>query len=233
MFSFPPMRQDVVLPGYHNFADRSAWLGVPNFLDVASNLPFLAIGALGMARARRVAERWERRAWNALFAGVALTALGSAYYHWAPDNARLVWDRLPMTICFMSLFAIVIAERIGPRRLASLIAIGAASVLYWRWVDDLRFYALVQYFPMLGIPMVLLLFPPRYIRAADLLIAGGFYGLAKIFELLDAEVFALGGFISGHTLKHLAAGAATWWILRVLSSRQLAASAAVPGSSSG
>ena len=48
-----------------------------------------------------------------LFEGVALTALGSGYYHLAPDNARLVWDRLPMTIGFMGLLAAVLAERVS------------------------------------------------------------------------------------------------------------------------
>ena len=68
----------------------------------------------------------------ALFVGVGLTTLGSSYYHLAPDNARLVWDRLPMSVGFMGLLTALLAERIslpvsrwlfGP-----LLVVGAASV---------------------------------------------------------------------------------------------------------
>lgn len=40
-----------------------------------------------------------------LFAGVLLTSAGSTWYHLAPTNDSLVWDRLPMTLGFMGLFA--------------------------------------------------------------------------------------------------------------------------------
>ena len=43
------------------------------------------------------------------------------------------------------------------------------------------------------------------------------YALAKTFEALDPQIFALGGVVSGHTLKHLAAAAAAAWLLRVAS----------------
>lgn len=93
---------------YHHFADRHAWLGIPNFGDVASNLPFAIIGAWGLlflASGRSVGrflQDCERIPYFFVFAGLLLTAFGSAYYHLAPDNNRLVWDRLPMTIVFMA-----------------------------------------------------------------------------------------------------------------------------------
>jgi len=213
---------------YHHFADRRPLWGIPNFADTASNLPFLVVGILGIAanvRGRvRFIDRRERWFYLIFFAGVALTCFGSAYYHLAPDNDRLVWDRLPMTVAFMSLLAAIIAERInlsaGLGLLAPLLLLGAASVWYWHLTDDLRLYGFVQFFPVLGIPLMMWLFPSRYTRSLDLVPVLGFYVLAKIFEAADSAVYALGGIVSGHTLKHLAAAAATAWILGMLLRRE-------------
>lgn len=134
-----------------------------------------------------------------------------------------------MTIAFMSLFTFIIAERIslsaGRRLFLPLLAVGVGSVVYWHLGElhgggDLRFYALVQFFPLLAIPLMLVLFPPRYTRTADLFGVVGWYVLAKIFELFDAQIFALGEFVSGHTLKHLASALAAYWILRMLRTRR-------------
>ena len=203
-------------------------LGIPNLLDVISNLPFAVVSVLGLRFVGRRKEafrgNWERAAFATMFAGIGLTALGSTCYHLAPDDATLFWDRVPMTIVFMSLFAIVIGDRIGPeagrRLLLPLLAAGIASVVYWRWTGDLRFYGLVQYFPMLAILLMVLLRPRAYTGTAWLGGAMCWYALAKIFEMLDAQIFALGQVVSGHTLKHLAAGAASWWLLRMMKVRR-------------
>jgi hypothetical protein len=111
----PPIPQD---PAYHRFADARTLLGVPDFWNVASNLPFLLVGLAGLAWLARHAAAIEpvlRRAWGLLFAGVSLVGLGSAWYHLQPGNAALVWDRLPMTLAFMALFAIVLGEHIDLR----------------------------------------------------------------------------------------------------------------------
>jgi hypothetical protein len=231
----PPIAQDA---SYHNFADQRSLLGVPNLLNVISNAPFLVVGTFGLIFMLRQGSRggrrafmdsWERWPFVVLFAGVGLTGFGSAYYHLAPTNATLFWDRLPMTIVFMSLFDAIIAERIsvraGRQLFLPLLAAGVASVVYWhlgelRGVGDLRFYGLVQFFPLLAIPVMLLLFPPRYTRTADLFGVVGWYVLAKIFELFDGQIFALGGLVSGHTLKHLASAMAAYWILRMLRARR-------------
>ncbi|MBI2544392.1 MAG: alkaline phytoceramidase, partial [Candidatus Rokubacteria bacterium] len=84
----------------------------------------------------------------------------------------------------------------------------------------LRLYGLVQFFPLVAIPLMLLLFSPRYTRGADLVGALAWYALAKIFELLDARTFAVGGVVSGHTLKHLASAVAMYWILRMVKTRR-------------
>jgi hypothetical protein len=82
---------------YHVFADRRAWLGLPNAADVLSNLPFLAIGVWALWRLRRApAASPSLAAWRAFAVALVLTAVGSAIYHWAPSNASLVGDRLPI-----------------------------------------------------------------------------------------------------------------------------------------
>ena len=230
----PPVAQD---PAYHHFADQRALHRVPNFLNVASNLPFLLVGALGLtflARDRRAGRAGafdppaDRRPYWPFFTGVALTGLGSAYYHWRPDNATLFWDRLPMTIAFMALLASVIGERIsrraGARGLWPLLIVGVGSTLYWhlgelRGAGDLRPYGLVQFGSMVLIPLILVLFPPRYTGTPDLWMSMGWYGLAKVFEYFDHGLLRLTA-ASGHTWKHLAAAASVYWILRMLARRR-------------
>ena len=143
VFSQPPIPQD---PAYHVMADRRPLLGIPNALNVLSNIPFAVAGVLGLYYAflprtgsRPFSDPWERWPYAALFAGTALTTAGSAYYHLAPDNARLVWDRLPMTVGFMGLLTAIVAERsslgLARRLFVPLLAFGAASVVYWAWSE--------------------------------------------------------------------------------------------------
>jgi len=227
---------------YHNFADQRSFLGIPNFGDVVSNLPFAVFGLWGLLfwlqlhRERSHAEpdpkhfldSRERWPYLIVFVGILLTAFGSAYYHLYPSNARLVWDRLPMTIAFMSIVAAIIAERISLRAglwlLPILVPVGMASVFQWylselRGAGDLRFYATVQAYSVLFL-LIALLLPPRYTRSWDLAIVAGFYVLAKVLESLDKPIFELGHVVSGHTLKHLAAAGAGYWILRMLQKRR-------------
>ena len=145
VFLHSPIPQD---QAYHHFADRRALLGIPNCLDVLSNVAFLIVGLLGLVflfcsdatgPGKPFLSRSERWPYAVFFLGVTLTAFGSAYYHLAPQNSRLVWDRLPMTIGFTAFLAAMIAERIsvkaGLRMLFPLIAIGLASVVYWEWSE--------------------------------------------------------------------------------------------------
>jgi hypothetical protein len=229
---FPPIPQPIA---YHNFADQRGWLGIPNFGDVASNLPFAIVGIWGLMflsqrHADKFADPRERGLYVVMFAGLILTAFGSAYYHLAPGNARLVWDRIPIMIVFMALLGAVIAERVsvsaGLWLFPVLQAAGVGSVLLWRAGElrghgDLRFYAAVQVYAILVLLLVLLL-PANYTRGSDFAAVVGFYVLAKVLEESDRQVFALGHIVSGHTLKHLAAAAAGYWILRMLQKREVA-----------
>jgi hypothetical protein len=236
IFCLPPIPQD---PGYHIFADDRTMLGVPNLLNVASNLPFLVVGVLGLRLLRpgivrpdgpvqEPAEVWPL---VVLFTGILLTAFGSSYYHLAPDSDRLVWDRLPMTVAFMGFFASMIGERIGVRAgawlLGPLVWLGFVSVVSWHWGEqrhagDLRLYAFVQFYPLLAIPLMMYLFPARYTRAKDVFVALAWYLLAKMLETgpVDAGIYRAGHLVSGHTLKHLAAAMGAYWLYHMIKQRR-------------
>jgi hypothetical protein len=231
VFSFPAIPQDI---GYHTFADRRDVLGISNFLNVISNLPFVLIGIYGLSvlwqtvtkdTQKSFVKKSETWSYMFFFTGLTLTGLGSACYHLKPDNTRLFWDRLPMALVFMSFFSAVIAERItiraGTISLFPFLIMGIASVIYWEFTEihgrgDLRPYILVQYGPMLITPAILFLFPPRYNMSKNLIGVFIFYGLAKSFELLDAEIFSIGRLVSGHSLKHLASAVAAFWVIRMI-----------------
>lgn len=213
----PPIAQPLA---YHDFADARGWLGIPNFGDVLSNTPFALVGLYGLWALRRLSApcpqfltREEHVAGLAACGGFFLVALGSGYYHWMPSNATLVWDRLPMTLGFMAIFAMMLMERIsvgfGWRIMTGLMLFGMASVVYWAWVDDLRPYVFVQFFPMLAIPLLLWRYPPRYDSVRYIGWVFFWYTAAKLLEHFDAEVLVLlGGTVSGHSLKHVAAAGA-------------------------
>jgi hypothetical protein len=202
------------LRDYHAFADARSWLGIPHAGDVLSNIPFAWVGLWALARRR------STLAWAAFDVALVLTAIGSSYYHLAPDDARLVWDRLPIALACAALLAAVHERTDAPRhttlRLAALCAVAAASVAWWRATGDLRPYLLLQ-----GAPLVLLplwQWRARVPRRERILFALAIaaYVVAKILEVLDRAAFEAIGVVSGHTLKHLfaAAGAALLVIAR-------------------
>ena len=211
----PPIPQD---QSYHQFADQRTLFGIPNFWNVVSNLPFLAVGAAGLRRFR------DDPATVVFFLGVFLTGLGSSYYHWDPNDSTLFWDRLPMTLSFAAILALVVGERVSARAGAILLwpalAIGVFSLLLWRWTDDLRLYFWVQFFPGLAVILLFVLYPPKYTGMYCWIAAGALYALAKLFEFTDEAVYSVGNLVSGHTLKHLAAAAACFAILRYFLVRQ-------------
>jgi hypothetical protein len=203
----PPIHQS---EAYHSFADQRALLGIANFWNVASNAAFLFAAAYGLRGIKAFRETWERAAFAITVFGSAMVAFGSAYYHWSPDSTTLVWDRLPMTLVFMSIFALTLGDRIDPRlgrrSLIPLLAAGVASVLIWKNTGDLRSYVLVQFYPMLAIP-VLLTRPSRYGATPGAVAMIVLYALAKVFELADHQIAA---FLptGGHPWKHVIAAAA-------------------------
>lgn len=227
VLALPRIAQD---PAYHAFADRRTVLGVSNFWNVVSNAPFVAVGAMGALFVWRRRDLGSRAPHAVLFLGVLLTGFASAYYHLLPSNRTLVWDRLPMTLIFMALYAALIAERAsvkwGVRLLPVLVGLGVASVLWWRATEiagrgDLRPYAIVQFYPFVGIVLLLIMFPARYTRKGDILWIGVTYAVAKLAEAADREIWDLTcGVVSGHTVKHLVAAGATYLILRNVEKRR-------------
>jgi hypothetical protein len=217
-----PIPQD---SGYHVFADVRTCLGLANFGNVASNLLFLIIGAAGMLWCYRNAGMSARRSWMVFFVGVALVFFGSGYYHRAPNDDSLVWDRLPMTVAFMGLFTALLAEHLSEKiegaLLVTAVAIGIASVILWKYTDDLRVYIWVQFVPLLVIPFMIAVFPGRFTHRHYLLYGVGFYALAKVAEYYDYGTYSLtSGAISGHSLKHLLAAAAPFCIYLMLRRRR-------------
>lgn len=210
----PAIAQD---PAYHRFADTRPVLGIPHGWNVFSNAPFLLVGVIGLWRCRRCPS--SRHAWLVAFAGIALVALGSAWYHHAPSGDSLMWDRVPMTIGFMGLLTAILEPRIGSRAarlfLGPAVVAGVASVGYWQWTGDLRAYVWVQFTPLLLIGAVVAL-DRHHPSTAPLLAALVLYGAAKGLEAADAAIFAVtGGLTAGHAWKHLAAAAACLALVRV------------------
>lgn len=225
VLALPPMPEP---PALRALVDARAFFGVPNFWNVVSNAPFLLVGAWGVysvaGNRKAFADAAEKWPYAVLFLAVALTALGSTYYHLVPeDDTALMWDRLPMSVAFMALLCAVVVERInvkvGLGLLFPLSVIGAATVVYWHWSQNILPYAAVQYGGIAAIVAVAALFRSRYTRGGDLFVAVAIYALAKLAEVLDAQIYALGEIVSGHTLKHLIAAAALWWLLRMLKLR--------------
>ncbi len=221
-------------PAYHQFADSATLFGVRNFLNVATNLPFLLAGVAGLARRTRGRVPASRAQYLVFCAAVALVGVGSAYYHWSPSTPTLVWDRLPMTVAFMALFSAVIqdrvSERLGRLLLWPLVIVGAGSIAWWHCSElagrgDLRPYGIVQFLPMLLIPLMLLSFSGRGLRAEWLWSTLAIYVAAKAAEYFDGVVFAATGILSGHSLKHLLAALAVWCAMRAFAGYRSPASA--------
>jgi hypothetical protein len=217
-----PVPQD---PRYHQFA------GEPTLGNVASNALFLAAGIAGLARLRTMRARLAKGdsiAPVATFcAGAILTGIGSTIYHLSPTDATLVYDRLGMVVAFAAFLTILLVQfgvLSGPgvaAGLCALLATGLASVGWWVAANDLRPYALFQAFPIVLFVTGSILFPRLYSHHSMLWVVTAGYVLAKLCEDRDREIYrALGGVVSGHTLKHLVAGAAIFVAIVWLSRRR-------------
>lgn len=202
MVFLPPITQQ---ESYHHFCDSQTHWGIPNFWNVISNIPFLVVGVWGLLNTGKL--KGKRIQYQTFFVGITLVAIGSGYYHLTPTSQTLVWDRLPMTIAFMSLFSIVISEfvnaRTGRALLFPLVLIGLFSVAFWMVFGDLKVYAVVQFYPLLAMLVILLLFSSKQdsVKGYWMLVIA--YVLAKLFEHYDFQIQHLIHFWSGHTLKHL------------------------------
>jgi len=202
IFMLSPIEQDIE---YHNFCDSETIFNIPNFWNVVSNIPFLVIGLIGLYKTTTLLE--TKIQYIVFFLGISLVSIGSGYYHLNPNNNTLVWDRLPMTMAFMSLFSIIISEfidlKIGLKSLFVLVLIGLLSVTYWIVFNDLKIYILVQFYPVLAMLVILIFFKSKYNLTIGYWLLLLAYIVAKIFEHFDYQTQSTLKILSGHTLKHI------------------------------
>lgn len=221
---------------YHVFADQSTHYDIPHFADVVSNLSFAAVALVGALSLRltprlpSLAHSWS--GYRLFLIGLFLTALGSTYYHLEPNNARLVWDRLPIALACGGLLAGVWAD--ARRKSADLLTnwmavLAVYSVAWWYFTDlidvgDLRPYLLFQVVPMLLIPLWQWIYRAPWSDRLSFGAALLLYAAAKATELYDHEIAAQLGTMTGHTIKHLLATLAAAVIVARLALRQRAIS---------
>ncbi|MBL8498374.1 alkaline phytoceramidase [Nitrosomonas sp. JL21] len=225
---------------YHDFADRRSFFGIPNFNDVMSNLGFFFSAAAGivflfqiyrMPVQRSFAHLNESLPYWVLFLSVGMVTFGSIGYHLAPDNDRLVWDRLPIVIALTALLSATLVERIdrtaGLWALPIMAILAALSAGYWYWTElqgkgNLNFYIVTQFYSITIILWISSQFPSRYSHANDIYLVIALYGVAKVAEMLDKSIFVwTQGYVSGHTLKHLIAAYAVYRIVQMLQQRRV------------
>ena len=208
---------------YHKFSDFITYFRISNFWNVISNLPFLIIGIMAIFKLNLFSK--SKIQYLLFFIGVSLVSFGSAYYHLTPNSETLIWDRLPMTVAFMALVSILISEFInlslGKRLLVPLVTLGFLSILYWILFDDLRFYFIIQFYPMVSIPIILLFFKSKKQSTKGYWILLLFYAIAKLLEIYDYQTHDMLSWISGHSLKHIAAAIGVWFLFKSYKSKIL------------
>ncbi len=224
VFSMPQPR------AYHMFVDSRTCLGIPNFFNTASNLAFLVAGLSMLiflyARRRQFPEMFIERGelWIlvVLYASTLLVTFGSGYYHLAPDNARLFWDRLPMTLVASAFVSTIVADRFGARAgfatLAILFVLSFGALLYWLATqslaqDNVWPYIATVYGSLSFAVVAMVLFPSRYTHAHAAWVTLAIYMTAMAFDTwLDSTLYTMGAILSGHSLKHLLAAVALFWM---------------------
>jgi hypothetical protein len=221
-----PIQQD---SSYHNFADHCTHWGIPNFHNVVSNLPFLGIGIFGLLQLLNIKIKrspYEKHVCMTTFLGMVLLFFGSSFYHLSPTNFGLLLDRIPMTIIFISFFSYILYKlefiRTGKVLFYAGIPLGIFSAIYWYYSEslgcgDLRFYAFIQFFPILVLPIILVVKNKKNRQLKTLIAIFAFYVGAKLLEHYDYEINNLIHF-SGHALKHWASSIAMYFIYRYFGS---------------
>ena len=214
---------------YHDFIDQRSICGIPNFWNVVTNLPFAMVGILGLRVAATLSDKSLRLILIVLFSTFISLFFGSGYYHWQPNNFTLVYDRIPIGIIISCFFAFIVYDRINAKAGYALFIMltffSVLSVLYWIYTEgegrgDLRWYAFVQFFPILAIPLILWLYNSPFKHGREVIPIFIFFGLAKVTESLDEQIYpALNGIINGHSLKHLFMAAAGFFIVKLVRRR--------------
>jgi hypothetical protein len=218
---------------YHLFADSKAFLGIPNAMNVLTNVLFIIVGLLGLKVVNlKRQELLNWKSWLWFFLSISLIGPGSAYYHWSPNDFTLIWDRLPMSMGFMAMYVALVSEHINlklEKFLSVSLILGIGSVIIWAITGDLRFYFIVQFSSFVTVPLILVLFHSRFTLKRYYVFALAFYALAKWTEVKDGEIYeATNELISGHSLKHILAAAGLFVLCRMVKNRELIASKTSP-----
>jgi hypothetical protein len=220
-FSKPVIHQD---PAYHQFIDTRSFFGIPNTMDVLTNIFFLLVGFAGVREVLKD-KMLVQKSWLVFFVSILLIAPGSAFYHWSPDNFTLIWDRLPMSLGFMALYVVLLSEHVSlkcEKFLPWALLLGISSVLVWVFTTDLRFYFWIQFSSFITIPMILLLYPSLYTHKIWYGWTLVFYGLAKWAEAKDQQIFQFTHeCLSGHSLKHILAAIGLGCLLWMVKMRKV------------
>jgi hypothetical protein len=212
-------------PHLNDFADQRRLWGIPHAFDVLSNLPFALAGGAGLWRLRRsagVLYESQRGCARLFFIGLLATAAASSYYHWAPDDVGLAFDRAGMSVAFAGLLGMAAAARVSDRAgnalALAMMVFGPASVAAWSATGNVLPWAIVQFGGM-GVLLLVLAVGREHlaslpVRWSLVLLA---YALAKLLEANDAALLrASGELLSGHTLKHVVAAFAALPVLAAL-----------------
>ena len=217
---------------YYLFADDRTFFGIPNGLDVMSNLAIVYPGVIGLMlvyerqkNGHEYRDPIEQTIQYCLFLGMVLTFLGSVWFHLNPNDSTLVWDRLAMTVVMACYCSLIIADRysidLAKRIHFPLISIGLLSVIYWEYSGDLRPYFFFKMQPVILVAILLVYGKKTYDRAADYIISMSLVLVATLTENIDKIIFDNLDIISGHTMKHIIAGISLWWIMRMIQKRKL------------
>lgn len=210
------------LTNYHAFADQSKWLGIDHAMDVSSNLGFLAVGLwalfLFFSRPDGMVSQ-DKPALTVFALSVLATAWCSSYYHLAPDDARLFWDRLPIAIACASLLSLVrstcfVSPRYPKLELIGLCIFAVASVCWWQQTGDLRPYLSLQVLAIALPPLWQWLYGRPKAERVWFAAAIACYVVAKCVEMADGSILSATTMISGHTIKHVLAACAAYFIVK-------------------
>jgi len=206
---------------YTILADHRSWLAIPNAWNVLSNLPFMLVAIWALYKLFQPSHRTpiifndpkEKFFYLVFFIGIFFVSLSSSYYHWAPNNLALMWDRVPIAIAMTAFLSAIIAERINLHfarfMIWPLLILAVFSVFYWYFTveqgrEDLRLYALVVVFFPIIIPFILWMFKAPYTQVKYLWFTLIAFLIARIFEAYDQAIYIFtAGIVSGHSLKHL------------------------------
>ena len=191
----------ILLPqSYHNFSDKRTILGIPNGINVLSNIVFIFLAIYLL----------QKKKSNLLSIYLILLAIASSYYHLNPSDDTLFWDVLMIATTSMIIFTMMSGTKNGE----IFYLFGILSVIYWKMTGDLRLYLII----LIGLPLYIVLKYYKDITLRKYVITFIItFTLARLFEHNDHFIYKItNNTISGHTLKHIFAGLSIYYTIKLL-----------------